>query len=59
MDRFLQFEGMEELSRKVVVQLIQSIHVLGKKNLRITFNYNDEYQEAVEALAATRQRKAG
>lgn len=57
--RFLQFQDMEDLSRKAVVQLIQSIYVLGKKKLCIKFNYDDEYQEAVAALALTEQRKAG
>lgn len=57
--RFLQFQDMEDLSRKAVVQLIQSIYVMGKKKLCIKFNYDDEYQEAVAALALTEQRKAG
>lgn len=57
--RFLQFQNMEDLSRKAVVQLIQSIYVMGKKKLCIKFNYDDEYQEAVAALALTEQRKAG
>lgn len=59
MNRFLQFQGADELSRKAVVQLIQYIQVTGKHSLRIKFNFDDEYRKALETLAAAEHRKAG
>ena len=44
---FTQFATLQELDRRVVVQLIQSIRVMSKNELRITFNYADEYQKAL------------
>ncbi len=59
MERFLQFEGMEELTRTAVVQLIQSIRVVSKKELEIKYNFDDEYRELMELLASAPSRKAG
>ena len=56
---FTQFATLQELDRKVVVQLIQSIRVMSKNELRITFNYADEYQKALALLTSAEQRKAG
>ena len=39
---FTQFSTMETLDRKAVVHMIQSIKVIGKKELEITFTYQDE-----------------
>ena len=43
---FTQFSTMETLDRKAVVHMIQSIKVIGKKELEITFTYQDEYMTA-------------
>ncbi len=59
MERFLQFEGMEELTRTAVVQLIHSIRVVSKKELEIKYNFDDEYRELMELLASAPSRKAG
>ena len=59
MDRFLQFRDMDGLSRKAIIQLIQFIQVTGKNELHIKFNFSDEYQDAIAALSAAEQGKAG
>ena len=41
---------METLDRKAVVHMIQSIKVIGKKELEITFTYQDEYQKAIQLI---------
>lgn len=56
---FTRFATLEALDRKVVVQLIQTITVLGKDELRIKFNYEDEYQKAVSMVEKAQMRKAG
>lgn len=43
----MQFSTMEEIDRRAVMQLIRSIRVMGKDELHIEFNYQDEYQKAV------------
>lgn len=53
---------METLDRKAVVHMIQSIKVIGKKELEITFTYQDEYQKAIQLIQLaeqTSQRKVG
>ena len=40
-------ERMEDIDRRAVMQLIRSIRVMGKDELHIEFNYQDEYQKAI------------
>lgn len=42
---------MEEIDRRAVIALIQSIRVLEKDDLQITFRYQMEYQAIVERLS--------
>ena len=59
---FTQFSTMETLDRKAVVHMIQSIKVIGKKELEITFTYQDEYQKAIQLIQLAEQtsrRKVG
>ena len=48
MAHFMKFSTLEDLDRRVVAQLIRSITVLGKNDLHIEFNYQDEYQQALK-----------
>lgn len=57
--QFTQFSTLQELDRKAMVQLIQSIRVMDKNELKITFNYADEYEKALALLTSATQRKAG
>ena len=59
MTHFAQFSTLETLDRKAVVQLIQSITIIGKKELAIKFNYDNEYNKALAMVAETELRKAG
>ena len=56
---FTEFSSLETLDRKAIVHFIKSIRVIGKKELDITFNFQDEYEKAVQLLRQARQRKAG
>lgn len=56
---FTEFSSLETLDRKAIVHFIKSIRVVGKKELDITFNFQDEYEKAVQLLRQARQRKAG
>lgn len=46
-EHFKQFEGLATLDRKAVAHLIQSIRVISKTELQITFNYQLEYENAI------------
>jgi site-specific DNA recombinase len=59
MAHFQEFSTLETLDRKAVVQLIQSITVLGKKELSIRFNYDDEYEKALDIANQAAIRKVG
>ena len=43
----IRFSTMEDIDRRAVMQLIRSIRVMGKDELHIEFNYQDEYQKAI------------
>lgn len=58
-NHFMKFSTMEEIDRSAVMQLIRSICVLGKDELHIEFNYQDEYQKAVALLEQMAERRAG
>ena len=46
----MKFSTMEDIDRRAVMQLIRSIRVMGKDELHIEFNYQDEYQKAISWL---------
>jgi cell division protein ZapA (FtsZ GTPase activity inhibitor) len=50
MEHFTQFEAITELDRRIVVNLIQNVRITGKKSMEITFNYHDEYEQALNLL---------
>ena len=43
---FTKFETIEAIDRRMVIHLIHSIIILGKRELEITFNYQIEYENA-------------
>lgn len=58
MEHFKRFSGMEALDRKAVVQLIQSIKIIGKGDIEVSFNYQSEFEKAMSMISAT-ERMAG
>ena len=56
---FTKFSAMEELDRRAVVQLIQTITVYGKDELDVVFNYQNEYDRVAAMAQQMLMRKAG
>jgi len=58
---FTQFSELETIDRKALIHMVQSIRVLSKNELKITFNHEDEYRRALELVfqAQRVERKAG
>lgn len=52
---FKEFSTMTSPDRRAVITLIQCIHVEGKNNLKITFRYQLEYQQAKARLETTKE----
>ena len=52
--QFQEFSNMTELDRRTVVTLIQSIRVISKTELKITFRYQMEYDAALQKLSQAR-----
>ena len=52
LDYFVKYQDIEELSRTVVVELIRQIRVYDKKNIEITFDFDDCYQTLLSQLPA-------
>ena len=50
MEHFKNFESLDTLDRRTVIHLIQSIRVLSKTKIEITFNYQSEYETAIAVL---------
>ena len=55
-NHFMRFSEMEEIDRCAVMQLIRSIRVISKEELRIEFNYQDEYKKAIRFAEQVEQR---
>jgi len=49
-EHFKRFGDLTELDRRIVISLIQSIRVVSKTELVITFNYQDEFEMAFALL---------
>ena len=45
---FKEFSTMRSLDRRAVIAMIQSIRVMGKDDLQITFRYQMEYEQTKE-----------
>lgn len=54
-EHFKRFQNLPEISRKAVIQLIQSIRIVSKDRLDISFNYQLEYENARSFLMAQRE----
>lgn len=53
--QFIKFKGISELTREVVVTLVDRIYVYEDKRIRIEFNYRNEiaaYQEIFQEAPA-------
>ena len=49
--QFREFSNMTELDRRAVVTLIQSIRIISKTEIKITFRYQMEYDDALQKLS--------
>ncbi len=58
MEHFKKFEGLTELNRKTVTHLIQSVRVVSKTELQITFNYQPEYEKTLAICDTSAGKKA-
>ena len=52
--QFREFSNITELDRRAVVTLIQSIRIISKTELKITFRYQMEYDAALQKLSQAR-----
>ena len=52
---FQEFSNLTELDRRAVIALVQSIKVIGKTELEITFRYDMEYQAVKEKLSLAKE----
>ena len=48
---FEQFSSMTELDRRAVVTLIQSVMVRNKKEIDVSFRFQDEYENTLKMLS--------
>ncbi len=49
-EHFLKYQNVTELSREMVVELVDEILVYDKNHIEIVLAFQDEYQQAIEAL---------
>ena len=55
-ENFKRFPIWKNLTAKAIIQLVQVITVLGKDELQIQFNYQDEYEKAIALIAPVQER---
>lgn len=53
--QFTQFSTLETLDRRALIHMVQSIRVMGKKELAIAFTYEDEYKKALQLIKLAAQ----
>lgn len=60
-NHFTKFSEQESIDRTALIHMVESIRVLGKQELKITFRHEDEYRKAAELIFLAQQveRKAG
>lgn len=58
---FTKFSEQDSIDRTALIHMVESIRVLGKKELKIKFTHEDEYRRAAELIFQAQQveRKAG
>lgn len=54
-EHFMRFDGLTELDRHTVVNLIQSIRVASKTELQVTFSYQNEYENVLALMRTPRE----
>ena len=55
MEHFKRFEDLQEIDRKAVVQLVQSIKINSKTEIEVDFRYKNEYEQALILLAEEKE----
>jgi hypothetical protein len=58
LENFKTLSEKAEFDRAAIVRLIQSITIFSKTDIQITFNYNQEYEAAIELLNETNIKEA-
>lgn len=49
-ENFIRYENVTELTREMVLELVDSIVIFDKKHIEITLAFQDEYNEAISLL---------
>ena len=50
-EHFKKFAGLTEIDRRIVVNLIQSIRIVSKTDITITYNYQAEYERTLALIS--------
>lgn len=50
-ENFIKYQNVSELTREMVIELVDSVTVYDKKHVEITLAFQDEYNEAIKALS--------
>ena len=56
--QFIRFKGASELTREIVVTLIDRVYVYEDKRVRIDFNFKNEY-EVISKLVEEKLKEVG
>ena len=49
-ENFIRYENVTELTREMVLELVDSVVIFDKKHIEITLAFQDEYNEAISLL---------
>lgn len=59
MQTFLHFQGAEELTREMAVELLEKVEVFGDKRIHIRFRFRNEYEYLMRQLEAEDKGQGG
>ncbi|MDL2300409.1 recombinase family protein [Clostridiaceae bacterium OttesenSCG-928-D20] len=57
-EHFRQFQTMQTLDRKALIHLVQSISIISKTHIEVTFAFQLEYEAALAVLQSQQERRA-
>lgn len=55
--RFLKYRGFQQLTREILLNLVEEIRVFDKDRIEVVFKYQDEYEEACRYIQKEEQAR--
>ena len=58
-ERFIRYRGFEELSRELLLRLVDEIRVFDKDRIEVLFKFRSEYEELCQYVSCLEENTEG